>query len=182
NGKGGGQWVTFDSTGANRQDLHLPGMPNPRPLALYANIKLYSPQVWSADSNYLVRGQLRVKEQSSLTLPPSVLVVGERATVGTIIIERGGKIIAVGTCKEPIIITGDDPPGAMATGAGGGIVINGRAKTNVVNSCAGDSAASEGGAIGFYGGNDDNDNSGELRYVRVEFSGKEITPNNELNS
>src|SRR6185295_11484236 len=40
----------------------------------------------------------------------------------------------------------------------------------------------EGGAVGFYGGNDDNDNSGALQYVRVEFAGKEITPNNELNS
>ena len=61
-------------------------------------------------------------------------------------------------------------------------MINGRAKTNLVNSCAGDSTAAEGGAIGYYGGNDDNDCSGALRYVRVEFAGKEITPNNELNS
>ena len=181
-GKGGGSWTYFDSTGASRQDLHLPGMPDPRPLATYANINLYSPQVWASDSNYLVRGQLRIKDQSSLTIPAGVVVFQERATLGTFIVERGGKVFFVGTCKQPIIITSDDPPGTMHTGAGGGIVINGRAKTNFVNSCAGDSAASEGGSIGFYGGNDDNDSSGELRYVRVEYSGKEITPNNELNS
>ena len=62
------------------------------------------------------------------------------------------------------------------------LVINGRARVNNANSCAGDSAAAEGGAVGFYGGDDDTDNSGVLRYVRVEYAGKEITPNNELNS
>jgi hypothetical protein len=61
-------------------------------------------------------------------------------------------------------------------------VINGRARINNANSCAGDSAASEGGSIGFYGGDDDHDNSGILRYVRIEYAGKEVTPNNELNS
>ena len=175
-------WTYHDSTGASRQDLHLGGMPDPRPLATYANINLYSSQTWSADSNYLVRGQLRVKEQASLTLPPGLVVFQERATVGTIIIERGARIFAVGTCEEPIIITGDDTPGSMTTGCGGGLILHGRAKVNIVNSCAGDSAASEGGLVGHYGGNDDDDDSGELRYVRVEYAGREITPNNELNS
>src|SRR5262245_9277751 len=70
----------------------------------------------------------------------------------------------------------------MHTGGGGGLVINGQARVNNANSCAGDSAASEGGNIGFYGGDDDHDNSGILRYVRIEYAGKEITLNNELNS
>jgi len=88
----------------------------------------------------------------------------------------------VGKRDSVIIITDDDPPGAMHTGGCGGLVINGRARINNANSCAGDSAASEGGAIGFYGGNDDHDSSGALKYVRIEYSGKEITPNNELNT
>lgn len=175
-------WTYWDSTGAGRQDLHLAGMPNPRPLAIYDNIRLYAPQVWSADSNYLVRGQLRVKAQSSLTIPAGVVVFEERASLGTLIVERGAKIFAVGTPTAPIIVTSDDAPGSQTPGAGGGIYLMGYAKTSVVNSCAGDSAAAEGGAIGYYGGNDDQDDSGELRYVRVEFAGKEITPNNELNS
>lgn len=175
-------WVTYDSTGATRQDLHLPGMPTPRPLAIYDNIKLYSSQTWSADSNYLVRGQLRVKEQASLTIPAGTVIFGERASTATIVIERGAQIFAIGTRTNPIIMTCDDAPGFMASGAWGGLVINGRARVNRVNSCAGDSAASEGGAIGYYGGNDDNDNSGTIRYVRIEYSGKEITPNNELNT
>ncbi len=175
-------WTVYDSTGASRTDLHLVGMPNPRPLAIYDNINLYASQTWAADSNYLIRGQLRVKSPAALTIPAGVVVFEERATVGTIIIERGAQIFAVGTPTQPIIITGDDTPGSMATGAGGGLIINGRAKTNLANSCAGDSAATEGGLVGYYGGGDDNDNSGAIAYVRVEFSGREITPNNELNS
>ena len=175
-------WTYWDSTGANRTDLHLVGMPNPRPVAVYSNISILKHAYWGPDSNYLVRGQLRVKEQASLTVAPDVVILEEFATLGTIIVERGGQIWAVGDRCEPIIITSDDAPGSFTRGHCGGLVINGRAKVNIVNSCAGDSAASEGGAIGYYGGNDDNDCSGALRYVRIEFSGKEITPNNELNS
>ncbi len=175
-------WTYWDSTGANRQDLHLVGMPNPRPLAVYDNISIAGCQYFAPDSNYLVRGQLRIKNGGELHVAPGVVIFEEFATLGTIIAERGGRFYAIGNKCEPIIITPDDAPGSFTRGHCGGLVLNGRAKTNVVNSCAGDSAASEGGAIGYYGGNDDNDCSGVLRYVRIEFSGKEITPNNELNS
>jgi hypothetical protein len=175
-------WTYYDSTGAGRQDLHLAGMPNPRPLAIYDNIKLYSSRTFAADSNYEVRGQLRVKSQATLTIPAGVVVFEDKATLGTIIVERSGKIIAVGTAAAPIIITSNAAPSTQARGDVGGIVINGFAKTSTVNSCAGDSAASEGGSIGFYGGSDDTDNSGQLRYVRCEYSGRQIVQDNELNS
>lgn len=176
-------WTYFDSSGAGRQDLHLTGMPNPRPEATYNNISITSDaQYWSPDSNYLVVGQLRVLKGAKLTIAPGVVIRENAATVAAIRVDRGGKIYAIGTACDPIIVTTDASPGTMARGQCGGIVMNGYAKTNVVNSCAGDSAASEGGAVGYYGGNDDDDCSGILRYVRVEYAGKEITPNNELNS
>jgi hypothetical protein len=177
-------WVYYDSTGAHRHDLHLGsnGDPDPRPLKVYDHILLYSSQTWSADSNYLVRGFLRVKDQATLTIPAGVIIFEDTATLGTLVADRGGRIVAVGTEDNPIIITSSDPPGTQTTGAGGGIYFLGRARTNLVNSCVGDSAGAEGGDVGFYGGNDDHDNSGQLSYVRVEFAGKEITPNNELNS
>jgi hypothetical protein len=175
-------WTYFDSTGAGRQDLHLAGMPEPRPLAIYDNVAIRRDQYWSADSNYLVRGQLRIKSGASLTVAPGVVIFEETATVGTIIAERGGKFFAVGSACDPIIITSDQAPGSQNRGQCGGLVLNGYARTNVVNACAGDSAASEGGAVGFYGGNDDTDGSGALRYVRIEYAGREISPNNELNA
>lgn len=177
-------WVYYDSTGGNRHDLHLAsnGDPNPRPLAIYDHIKLYASQTWSSDSNYLVRGFLRVKDQATLTVPAGVIILEDAATLGTIVADRGGRVVAVGTEDNPIIITSSDPPGSQTTGAGGGIYLLGRAKTNIVDSCAGDSVGAEGGDVGFYGGSDDHDDSGHLSYVRCEFAGKEITPNNELNS
>ncbi len=175
-------WTYYDSTGAGRNDLHLPGMTNPRPAVIHDNIIIHSNQTWGPDSNHVVRGQFRAEGGANLTILPGTVVIEERATLGTIRIDRGSRIFAAGKRDSVIIITDDDPPGTMHTGGCGGLVINGRAKINNANSCAGDSAASEGGAIGFYGGNDDHDNSGVLRYLRIEYSGKEITPNNELNT
>lgn len=177
-------WTYYDTTGAGRHDLHLAsnGDPDPRPLAIYDQIRLYQSQTWSADSNYLVRGFLRVKDQATLTIPAGTVILEDKATLGTLVADRGGRIVAVGGPDNPVIITSSDPPGSQTTGAGGGIYLLGRAKTNLVNSCIGDSAGAEGGDVGFYGGNDTHDDSGTLRYVRVEFAGKEITPNNELNS
>lgn len=175
-------WTYWDSSGVDRQDLHLAGMPNPRPLAIYHNVSITGPQYFSPDSNYEVRGQLRVKNGGTLTIAPGVVILEDVATLGTIIAERGGRIYAVGNACEPIVITSNAAPGSQRAGDVGGLFLLGRARTNQVNSCAGDSVAAEGGAIGYFGGNDDNDCSGVLRYVRVEFAGKEITANNELNS
>jgi hypothetical protein len=82
-----------------------------------------------------------------------------------------------------VVLTSDQDPtlGAMAPGDNGGVVIHGRAIANCANTAGGDSCVSEGGA-GFFGGGDDNDNSGSIRYMRIEYSGKEISPDNELNS
>jgi hypothetical protein len=129
-----------------------------------------------------VRGQFRVIGGASLTIAAGTAILEERATLGTIRIDRGSKIFALGKPDSVIIITSDDAPGSQVPGGCGGLVINGRARVNNANSCVGDSAAAEGGAVGFYGGDDDHDNSGTIRYVRVEYAGKEITPNNELNS
>ena len=123
-----------------------------------------------------------MKDQATLTIPAGVVVFEDAATLGTIVADRGGRLVAVGTEDHPIIITSSDPPGSQTTGAGGGIYLLGRARTNIVDSCAGDSVGAEGGDVGQYGGNDDHDGSGQLSYVRVEYAGKEITPNNALNS
>ncbi len=175
-------WTYWDSTGANRQDLHLAGMPDPRPLAIYQNVSITGPQYFGPDSNYEVRGQLRVKNGGTLTVAPGVVILEDVATIGTIVVERGGRMFAVANACEPIIITSNSAPGSQRAGDVGGLAMLGRGKVNLVNSCAGDSAAAEGGAIGYFGGNDDDDCSGVLRYVRVEYAGKEITANNELNA
>lgn len=153
-----------------------------RPLVVIANQNLYSDRTFSADSNYLVQGQLRVKSQATLTIEPGTWIFEEKLTAGTVIVERGANLVAQGTAAAPIVITSDQAPGSQSPGGGGGLFVHGYAKVNAANSCIGDSAASEGGAVGYYGGNDDADDSGVLSYVRVEFAGVNVGPNNEANS
>jgi hypothetical protein len=174
-------WTYFDSTGAGRQDLHLSGMPDPRPLAILSG-NYYIDRTLAPDSNYVLRGAVRVKDQATLTIPAGVVIFGERSTQGVLIIERGGKINAQGTVEKPIILTSDDAPGSQGRGGWGGLWLLGRAVCNCVNTSAGDSCISEGGFIGQFGGTNDADNSGTIRYLRVEYSGFPIAPDNELNS
>ena len=74
-----------------------------------------------------------------------------------------------------IVFTSIQPTGSRASGDWGGLVINGRARTN-----AGDEATGEGDS-GLYGGTDDNDDSGIIRGVRIEFAGDDVTPTDQLN-
>lgn len=174
-------WTYYDSTGSTRTDLHLTGMPDPRPLAILAG-NFYASRTLAPDSNYALRGVVRFKDQTTLTIPAGVVIFGERATQGTLVIERGARINAQGTPSAPIIFTSDDAPGLQARGGWGGVWLLGRAVANCANTAGGDSCISEGGFIGAFGGTDDDDSSGILRYVRVEYAGKERSPNNELNA
>ncbi|MCS6807716.1 MAG: T9SS type A sorting domain-containing protein [Bacteroidota bacterium] len=139
---------------------------------------LSADSVYALDGYYYVNGVLRI--------PPGTVILGD--TVGqnsAICINRGGQIFAEGTPNRPIVMTSSAPPGQRQAGDWGGLLICGRARTNH----PGGVAALEGGianaaldSAGFFGGNDDNDNSGVVRYVRIEFAGIAAAPNQELNS
>jgi len=132
---------------------------------------------WSGE--ILLRGAVFVKAPATLTIEPGTIIYGEQATIGTLIIERGAKIHAEGTLQAPIVFTSEltaIDPGSRARGDWGGLIINGYAPINV----PGGEAIGE-GDTGVYGGNDPHDNSGILRYVRVEYAGHEFSPENELN-
>jgi hypothetical protein len=112
---------------------------------------------------------------ATLTIEPGALLLGESESWGMLVISRGSKIMAQGTKEKPIVMTSNKPVGQRARGDWGGLIINGQAPLNT-----GDEAFGEGGT-GYYGGTDPIDNSGVLSYVRVEFAGREISPDNELN-
>lgn len=130
----------------------------------------------TADTIYVLRGAVFVGDGGVMNIAPGTLIAGELATLGTLIVERGGRIHAVGTASAPIVFTSDQPVGMRNRGDWGGLIINGRAPLNV----PGGVAIGE-GDTGEYGGNDPDDDSGILRYVRVEFAGIEFSPDNELN-
>lgn len=135
---------------------------------------------WTKDKFYLLSGFVYVKSGATLTIEPGTIIKGDKNSKGSLIIERGGKIMADGTAAMPIIFTSNEPVGQRDYGDWGGLIICGKAPINV----PGGEAVIEGGVGSMYGGGttpDPNDNSGILRYVRIEFPGIAFQPNSEIN-
>ncbi len=171
-------WIyTNELGGFGRTDINYA-----KPLVILTGPQTSS-MTLSASNNYLLRGKVNMVKGTTLTIPAGTYLFGEKATTGYLVIDRGAKIFVNGTRANPVVLTSDQDPtiGAMAPGDNGGVVIHGRAIANCANTAAGDSCVSEGGA-GYFGGGDDHDNSGSIQYMRIEYSGKEISPDNELNS
>lgn len=153
--------------------VNVPGIDKP---VVVVTGEVTGAESWTNNFYYVLRGAVFVRNGATLTIQAGTKVIGESGSVGTLIVERGGRLMAIGTADAPIVFTSDQPAGRRARGDWGGIILNGRAPVNL----AGGEGAGE-GDTGVYGGNDPNDNSGVLRYVRVEFSGIEFSPDNELN-
>ncbi len=117
------------------------------------------------------------RTEGVLTIEPGTVVFGDQNTKGTLVVQRGGKIIAEGTREEPIVFTSIKAPGERTPGDWGGVVIAGRARNN-----EGSNVQLEGGYAAWHGGDDDTDNSGILKYVRIEWAGIPINPNEEVNT
>jgi len=133
---------------------------------------------WTADKIYRLNGFVRVQDGGVLNIAAGTVIFGDFETKGTLIVQRGGRINAIGEADKPIIMTSEKAPGLRQPGDWGGLVMCGRARNNV----PGGEAEMEGGYGAFHGGNDDNDNSGTLRYVQINFAGIPINPNEEVNS
>lgn len=131
---------------------------------------------FKADTKYLLKGFVYVKAGATLTIEPGTVIMGDKGSRGTLVIEQGAKIIAEGTAQKPIVFTSSQPKGDRKAGDWGGVIILGNAPTNL-----GASAKIEGGVDRTYGGTNPADNSGILKYVRIEFGGIAFQPDNEIN-
>jgi hypothetical protein len=136
---------------------------------------------WTKDKIYRLNGYVRVQDGGKLYIEEGTLIIGDRESKGTLIVQMGGQIFAEGTKEEPIIMTSERAPGLREPGDWGGLVICGRASNNVT-AVTGQPVELEGGYGALHGGNIDNDNSGIVRFVRIEYAGIPINPNEEVNS
>ena len=129
---------------------------------------------WSADKVYLLKDFVHVRSGATLTIDAGTVIKGDKASKASLIILPGGKISAIGTAAKPIVFTSNQPKGQRAAGDWGGLILLGK---GIVNKA---SATVEGEGSGF-GGTDNADNSGTLKYVRIEFAGISFEPDKEIN-
>lgn len=133
-----------------------------------------------ADVTITLSGVVKFEKGYTLTIKEGVTVKGDTSKLSYLIIDRGAKIEAVGTAAKPVVFTSDKTAGGRAPGDWGGIVINGYAP---INNGSGTPPEADGeGDSGKYGGNKADDNSGTLKYVRIEFAGKIFSGTDELNA
>ena len=127
------------------------------------------------DTVYTLSGYVKVQPGATLTVQAGTKIVGDTTVLGSSLwILRGAKIDAQGTAAEPIVFTSARSPGNRAPGDWGGLIIIGNGvinRTGATILTEGPAAVSE----NYAGGNDNNDNSGTLRYVRIEFAGYDVS-------
>lgn len=141
----------------------------------------------SASKKYLLKGFVYIKSGVTLTIEAGTVIKGDKASKGTLVVTRGGKLDAQGTVDKPIIFTSNQDAGARREADWGGVILLGKAPINPT----GGEAKIEGGLVPtdatkekeyiWFGGTDAADNSGTLKYVRIEFAGIAYTPDNEIN-
>jgi hypothetical protein len=134
---------------------------------------------WTKDQKYLLKGNIFVTNNAKLTIEAGTVIYGDKVSKGALIIERGSQIIAEGTAAAPIVFTSSAPAGFRNYGDWGGLVLLGKATNN--QSANVNIEGITAGTLGQYGGTTDDDNSGKLTYVRVEFAGIALSTDNELN-
>lgn len=132
--------------------------------------------ILSASKKYLLSGFVYVDSLAKITIPAGTVIYGDKATKAALIIKRGGKIDAQGTLNNPIVFTSQQAVGTRAAGDWGGIIICGAASNNQSVH-----QQIEGSVNAYHGGTIDDDSSGVMRYVRIEYPGISFTPNNEIN-
>lgn len=135
---------------------------------------------WTSGNTYLLNGWVYVTNGATLTIEPGTVIRGDYVNKGSLIIERGAKIMAQGTVNNPIVFTSAEDAGNRDYGDWGGVILCGRASINQ----AGDTAEIEGGVGSVYGGGaspSETDNSGLMEYVRIEFAGVPYVTDKEIN-
>ncbi|MBK7350901.1 MAG: hypothetical protein IPI92_13695 [Gemmatimonadetes bacterium] len=161
--------------GACSNDDNGGGGPNPTPGEATLTGNIAADRSLSADTTYTISGYVKVQAGATLTIPAGTVLLGDTTVPGSSLwILRGASIEATGSASEPIVFTSARSAGNRAPGDWGGLIIIGNGTINRTGATIlteGDAATSE----NYAGGSDDADDSGTLRYVRIEFAGYDIS-------
>ncbi len=164
---------------------------------LLINSNISTNTTWETGKTYVLGGRIIVTSGNTLTIQPGVIVkgeVGSGSNATALIVARGAKLDAQGTATSPIIFTtvaDEITPGEIASpnleanlsGLWGGLIILGNAKASL----AGDVTEIQIEGIppsdtnGLYGGSNDADNSGIIKYISIRHGGANIGEGNEIN-
>ncbi|MGL2962350.1 hypothetical protein ACSVH2_00860 [Flavobacterium sp. RSB2_4_14] len=133
--------------------------------------------VLNAGTVYKLTGRLQVNDGASLIIPAGTVIEGVGGTSSYIAVAQGGKLFVNGTSSNPVVMTS----GLTTKNAGdwGGLVVCGKAPINRVT--GGASTAQSEVADLTYGGTISNDNSGSIRYLRIEYAGAAFNSEKEFN-
>jgi hypothetical protein len=169
------------------------GNTGPKAAVLTGNIA--ADRTLSVDTTYTLSGFVKVRSGATMHIPAGTKIVGDTLVNGSSLwILPGGKIDAQGTAASPIVFTSARSPGNRKPGDWGGVIIIGKAFANrgcpdAANPNCVATTLTEGPAGGvqntaenYAGGTDPNDNSGTMRYVRIEFAGYAVQLDQELNA
>ncbi len=155
---------------------------------------------WTSDKTYVLNGRVFVNEGQTLTIEAGTIIKGAGGSgesASALIVARGGKLIAEGTVDKPIIFTSKadeiarDVSGTLSCKGGnlspdfrglwGGLILLGKATINSSESELAIEGIPTSEKRGLYGGTDDSDNSGSLKYISIRYGGASIGADNEIN-
>ena len=175
-------WTNFDPKNANYSAPTV---------TVSADISVNT--TWTAANVYSLAGQIFVVNGATLTIEPGTVIRGniDPASKSALVISRGSKIIAQGTASNPIVFTSGKAAGSREPGDWGGLVLLGKGIYNTnggFNNVEGFAPTSSTDYRMKFGADaslgevaDNTDNSGTLKYVRIEFGGVLLSANNEIN-
>lgn len=131
-----------------------------------------------ANEQVILQGTVVVPSGVTLSIGEGAKVFGSISPGGALLVKQGGKLEAIGTASNPVVFSSEKAVGSRAPGDWQGIIIQG----NGIQTFGGIASSAVGeGDVGTFGGNNNADSSGTLRYVRIEFAGAPFSPGNERN-
>ena len=153
----------------------------------------------SSGKTYKLKGPTRILPGVTLTIPPCVKIIGEGPTSVLVAMPGdygnvadttpvgNGKLEAKGEADAPIIFTSSQPAGKRLPGDWGGVMLLGNAHENTAVRAQGvvtrpaieglDSQVQYGWDTDEF----DDESSGSIEYVRIEYASREVRPGEETN-